>query len=319
VNHYSENNPNPAMMLFLQTLGFGGVIPAFNPHDVDSIQNASDAALGTWSFLFGDGGAACDAATLSGPAHAECIVGQPAPLQLLGWIWSASQAVIEYPRTFTLGGSLDYQIPNVDTVLRLEAAYDFDRHINNTRKYDGMDRSDVLLAAIGLDRSFFIPILNKDRTAFVSFQTFVEHVMDYDGTRRNGMVVPETNVISTFFIENYWRQDSIVLTNFFAYDWNARAWITGPKLKWVMNDQLSFEVGINLLQGSKKTHNIRDICSDATLNCLGDPTSWQTGNWQLINEDFRRNAEAPFWSLSSFADTMMEERDEIWAGVTYQF
>ena len=108
------------------------------------------------------------------------------------------------------------------------------------------------MAAIGLDRSFFIPILNKDRTAFVSFQTFVEHV---HGLRRRTTAAAwslyETNVISTFFIENYWRNDSIVLTNFFAYDWVAKAWITGPKLKWVMNDQISFEVGVNLLQGSK--------------------------------------------------------------------
>ena len=229
--------------------------------------------------------------------------------------------MIQYPRTFTAGGSLDYQIPNIDTVLRLETAYDFNRAINNTKKSDGIDHSDVLLAAIGLDRSFFIPWLNKDRTAFVSFQTFVEHVMDYDGSRGNtsGMIVHETDVISTFFIENYWRSDSIVLTNFFAYDWGAKAWITGPKLKWVMNDKISFEVGINLLQGSKSEHDIRNICKDGGLGCLGDPTTWNTGSWQLINFQYDRTAEAPFWNEESFADRMMEKRDEVWAGVTYQF
>ena len=178
----------------------------------------------------------------------------------------------------------------------------------------------MLLAAIGLDRSFFIPLLNKDRTAFVSFQTFIEHVMDYDGNSRSGMVQHENNIISTFFIENYWRNDSIVLTNFLAYDWSAQAWITGPKLKWVMNDKISFEVGINLLQGSKNEHNIRDICPSGGYDCLG--RSDHLERRQLAADQLRLQASyamAPWFSKASFADNMMEKRDEVWAGVTYQF
>ena len=270
-NHYTTTNPNPAMMLFLQGLGVpGAIIPAFNAYDEASINASSANALGTWGALFGPAGAACpDTPADANATKALCIAGSG--LQALGWIWSASQAELQYNRVFTLGGSLDYQIPGIDTVLRLETAYDFDRAINNTNKANGLDHSDVLMAAIGLDRSFFIPILNKDRTAFVSFQTFAEHVLNHDGNNRRGMVVYETNVISTFFIENYWRNDSIVLTNFFAYDWAAKAWITGPKLKWVMNDKISFEVGVNLLGGKKAEHNIRDICPSGGYDCLGDP------------------------------------------------
>ena len=306
-NLYSTSNPNPAMMLFLQALGFDGtIIPAFNPYDQASVQAASNNALAVWQ------GALAPCAN-----DPICIAGSG--LQPLGWMWSASQAELQYPRTFTLGGSMDYQIPGIDTVLRLETAYDFGRTINNTNKSDGLDDSDVLLAAIGLDRSFFIPILNKDRTAFVSFQTFVEHVMDYEGDSRSGMVAHENSVISTFFIENYWRNDSIVLTNFVAYDWAAQAWITGPQLKWVMNDKISFTVGINLLQGSENEHNIRDICPSGGYDCLSDPTTWNSGNWQLINYQFKKYAMAPWFSKASFADNMMEKRDEVWAGVTYQF
>ena len=133
------------------------------------------------------------------------------------------------------------------------------------------------------------------------------------------MTTYEWSVISTFFIENYWRGDSIVLTNFFAYDWGAKAWITGPKFKWVMNESLFFEVGVNLLQGQGRDHNIRDICKDGSLSCLGDPTTWQKGNWQLINQNFARTAEGPFWNMESFADHQMKHRDEVWFGATYQF
>ena len=322
-NLYSTNNPNPAMMLFLQSLGFGeATIPGFNPYDIKgtgpgSVQAASANALGTWDFLFGPAGVACPDTPNGNVTKAKCISKSGA--QALGWIWSSSEATLEYPRTFTLGGSMDYQIPNIDTVLRMEAAYDFNRAIENTNKSDGIDHSDVVLAAVGLDRSFFIPFLNKDRTAFVSFQTFMEHVMNFDGNLNQGMTQYEWSVISTFFIENYWRGDSLVLTNFFAYDWGAKAWITGPKFKWIVNESLFFEVGVNLLQGQGRQHNIRDICKDGSLSCLGDPTTWQTGNWQLINSNFNRTAEGPFWSMESFADHQMKHRDEVWFGATYQF
>ncbi|HTO52469.1 MAG TPA: DUF1302 family protein [Myxococcota bacterium] len=321
-NPYSVKNPNPAMMLFLQGLGVpASVIPVFDPFNEASINASSANALATWNALFGPAGGACPDTGTPGHsmnvAKAKCIAGSG--LQALGWIWSSSQGVAEYPRTFTLGASMDYQIPNIDTVLRAEAAYDFDREIQNTRKLDGIDHSDVVLASIGLDRSVFIPFLNKDRTAFVSFQTFMQHIMNYDGNNRAGMADYEWNVISTFFIENYWRGDSLVLTNFFAYDWAAHAWITGPKFKWIVNESFYMEVGINLLQGKKAIHNISDICKSGQLDCLGDPTSWTPGNWQLINKNFARYAEGPYWNLESFADTQMEKRDEVWFGATYQF
>jgi hypothetical protein len=317
-NPYSTHNPNPAMMLFLQSIGFDAFIPTFNPYDPASISASSEAARTTWNNFFGAAGAVCpDTPTSKNVAKAKCIAASQ--LQPLGWIWSSSQAVVEYPRTFTLGGSADYQIPNIDTVLRMEASYDFDREIQNTKKIDGIDHSDVVAAAIGLDRSFFIPFVNKDRTAFLSFQTFMEHVMNFDGNQTVGMATYEWNVISTFFMQNYWRGDSIVLTNFFAYDWAAHAWITGPSLKWILNESLFFEMGVNFLEGSKRVHNIRDICPSGQLNCLGDPTTWNGGNWQLINKQFARTAEGPYWNLESFADSQMQHRDELWFGATYQF
>ena len=322
-NLYSTTNPNPAMMLFLQAVGVPGtILPAFNPYDIKgagptSVNTVSQGALATWGALFGPAGALCPDTPNGNVTKAKCIANSG--LQALGWIWSSSEATLEYPRTFTLGGSADYQIPNIDTVLRMEAAYDFNRTINDTTQADGISHSDVVLAAIGLDRSFFIPFLNKDRTAFVSFQTFMEHVMNFNGNNNTGMTTYEWSVISTFFIENYWRGDSLVLTNFFAYDWAAKAWITGPKFKWVYDESLYFEVGVNLLQGQNHEHNIRDICKDGSLSCLGDPTTWQTGNWQLINQNFKRTAEASWWNMESFADHQMKHRDEVWFGVTYQF
>lgn len=256
-------------------------------------------------------------AGLSGQTLGECADA----LGALGLPWSASEFILKYPRVLTLGASMDYQVPGIDTVLRIEMAYDVDRGINNTASRDAVDESDVFLAAIGLDRSTFIPFLNANRTAFLSFQTFFEHVIDYDDGRGkdDGMIVDETNVISTMFMQNYWRNDSIILTSFLAYDWKAQAWITGPYLRWVYDEHLFFDVGVNLLWGKQQKHNIRDICADSSLSCLGDPDTWNDGNWQLLNRDFFRTAESPFFGKESFADQFMESRDEFWFGVTYQW
>jgi uncharacterized protein DUF1302 len=315
-NPYSTHNPNPAMMMFLQAVGFDALIPAFDPFNAASIQASSDSVLNN---VWKPTGVACDSIAGAGKARHDARLACYGSIQLLGWIWSSSQAVVEYPRTFTLGGSMDYQIPNIDTVLRLEASYDFNRAIEDTNRLDGIGHSDVALAAIGLDRSFFIPFLNKDRTAFVSGQTFMQHIMNFDGNQRAGMTDYEWSVISTLFMQNYWRGDSIVLTNFFAYDWSAHAWVTGPSLKWILNESLYFEGGINLLQGRGHQHNIRDICKDGSVDCLGNPDSWNIGNWQLINAGFQQRSQSPFWGMESFADRQMKKRDEVWFGVTYQF
>src|SRR5262245_18726495 len=50
-NHYNVNNPNPAMMPFLQSLGVPAtIIPAFDPYDVSprgSVDASSANALAT--------------------------------------------------------------------------------------------------------------------------------------------------------------------------------------------------------------------------------------------------------------------------------
>jgi hypothetical protein len=351
VNPYSTENPNPAALLFLQGIGVGEAIgtvdgladlspvfgfldlgdtsgwtEGFDPYDSAQVKQASDNLLQLWNLMFNTLGPETSVpfnplsgcAGLSGDALIDCAN----PLLPLALPWTASEVVLKYPRVWTIGASADYQIPDSDTVLRTEIAYDVQRGINNTSKANGRDKSDVFLAAIGIDRPTYISFLNPDRTAFITFQTFIEHVMDYDdGGYGNGMVVPETQVISTFQMQNYWRNDSIILTNFLAYDWNARAWATGPTLRWIYNNNIFFEIGANFLfgGGNNHRHNIRDLCGDQTLSCLGDPTSWQAGQWQALNAGLERTPRYPWFARQGFADQFMEDRDEYWIGITYQF
>jgi hypothetical protein len=133
------------------------------------------------------------------------------------------------------------------------------------------------------------------------------------------MVPDETQIISTAFMQNYWRNDSITLTSFAAVDWRSQAVIIGPSLRYTYNEHLLFDIGFNMLWGTSRKQNIRDVCSNQTLSCLSDPTSWQDGNWQMLNAGLKQQAQSPFWGKESFADRFMRDRDEFWMGVTYQF
>jgi hypothetical protein len=334
-NAYSYSNPNPAAMLFLQGLGVGTLVDllspnvggrpwsGFDPYGNDNtLAQANAALLDAWKDVIG--GAGDPDATLCATETAEECAIQFGSLALP---WTASEAVLEYPRVLTLGASADYQIPGIDTILRVEVAGELDRHINNTLEADGVDSSDVFLAVVGLDRPTYIPFLNRNRTAFLTFQTFFEHIVDYEeGGRATGMVPYQDNIITTFQMQNFWRNDSIILTNLVAYDWMAQAWIWGPKLRWIVTNNVFFDLGVNMLWGGRdRHHNIYDLCEGGdgalvTATCdIADPETWAPGQWQALNADLQQSSQSPWWSKQSFADRFMEKRDEFYIGFTYQF
>ncbi len=236
--------------------------------------------------------------------------------------WGGAEFDLAYPKIFTVGASVDYQIPGIDTILRLEVANDFGRRVA-TASSDYFSKTDIFQIAIGLDRSTFIPFLNRNRTAFLSFQTFWERMLDYDdgNNPHDGMPGWENFVISTFFMQNYWRNDTIILTSFFAVDYYGAALITGPSLRYVHNDNLFFDVGVNVLWGRKRKHTIRSLCNTVgDLSCSGDPRTWRNGQFQSFMQDFAFPVTAAYGiGKSSFADRIMRERDEFWVGATYQF
>jgi hypothetical protein len=364
-NHYSTENPNPAVMLFIQGLAnAAGPVSA----TVDALAQVGAGAGGPFGYSGGvwlsgfdpyqhnvnqtiignDVGAQLGRAPLAGstleaanqdlqnawfaltqvldPANGGCagltgsaLAGCGSAISIFGLPWSGAEVTLKYPRIFTLGGSADYQIPGIDTVLRMEMAFDIDASIQDTSKRKNISKSSIFQMAVGLDRSTFIPFLNNKRTAFLSAQTFISHIIDYREKSGGEMVPDETQVISTVFMQNYWRNDSITLTSFAAVDWRSQAVIIGPSLRYTFNDHLLFDVGFNMLWGTTRKQNIRDLCSNQTLSCLDDPTTWQDGNWQTLNAGLQQRAEAPFWGKESFSDRFMRKRDEFWMGVTYQF
>ena len=239
---------------------------------------------------------------------------------LLALPWSASELVAHYPRVLTLGASMDYDVAALEAVLRLEVALDVDRGLTNTAKSTLEDSSDVFKLVIGVDRPTEIPLLGTSRPTFLSAQLFWERILDYeDGLGRgDGMVNPRDTLISTLFTHSYWLDDRLELTTFVVADWTHQAWAIGPMVRWSLKENLYLDVGVNLLLGRKQEHGFVNVCSDGSATCVGDPTTWVRGQTQTSNRGLQRKAEAP-WFSESFADRYMEQRDEVWFGVTWEF
>jgi len=337
-NRYSVANPNPSALLLLQALGAANglpmaAVPAFDPFDAASTQVAGATLAATYSALVG---AVCGSFMGSGDVEGlrQCISGNnaglmgvlPAGFQLNQLLLplAGGEFTLEYPRVFTLGASADYQIPNADGVLRFELAYDFDRKIQDTGEEDLIDSSDVVSALIGLDLNPFISFLNPNRTSFLSGQLFVQHILQYDDDGQGRRFIPdETSLIATLFMQNFFRNDGVILTTFAAYDVGAQAFAFGPSLKWILSERVFLELGANIVSGRRQTRPLRNLCTggDLSIACLSDPTdpSYQAGNFQALNRGFARTAETPFLETRSFGDRFAENRDEIFVSLTYQF
>jgi hypothetical protein len=234
--------------------------------------------------------------------------------------WAGSEIVADYPRVLTLGGSLDYDAESLGAVVRLEMAYDIDRAFTNTAVAGLRDDSDVFKLAIGIDRPTTIPFLGASRPTMISVQTFWERILDYDDGRghADGMVNPRDGLISTLYLQSSWRSDRLRLITLVVADWSHQAWAIGPTLRWHHSDHLSFDLGLHILAGRRQEHGFRDTCPTDDLTCLPDPTTWNPGQYQSLNRNLQRAGEAPFFP-ESFADRYMEERDEVWFGVTWEF
>ena len=168
--------------------------------------------------------------------------------------WFASglpggQTDIQYKQASTTGLSFDWFEANSGVVFRIESSFTVDELVNNTRRPDWTDTSDVMRWSIGLDRPTWIKWLNKDRTFFLSMQIFDTWYLDHDGGKHDGMFVDEHNFITTFFyIANYFR-DTVKPVGFIVWEDASNSWVAGQSVEWLLDNHWSIKGGFNTIWG----------------------------------------------------------------------
>jgi len=164
----------------------------------------------------------------------------------------------DHKRNLTLGLAVDYFEDFTGIVFRIESSYTLDELVQNTRKRDFTDETDVLRFSIGMDRPTFIKFLNPNRTFFLSAQIFQTWWIDHDGDRSTGMLNPEREWIYTFFAQGQYLRDRLTPQAFIVWEQKSNGWIGGFQVQYLFNNNWSAVFGGNFTwQGQRnKTHDV---------------------------------------------------------------
>jgi hypothetical protein len=172
---------------------------------------------------------------------------------------------IDFPRVSLVGGSLDLYLDSIKSVLRVEAAYTTGEEFANTLQPRLFSESDVVRWVLGVDRSTFIPFLNKKRAYLLSMQVFGQHLLDYErqtglGGLEVGMPDHDDNYIATLLIKGWYKNDRLSPQVIIAHDFGAKATAIVPSLDWLINNnwRLTALVNIKTGTGAQKFDDCRD-------------------------------------------------------------
>lgn len=168
-------------------------------------------------------------------------------LQVFGGLTS-----IVYDQVHTTGLSVDYFDQWSGIVFRVESSFTGDEVVNNTRKANWVDESDVVRFSLGLDRPTFIRWLNKNRTFFLSLQVFDTWYLDHEGGANDGFFVDEHNWIGTFFWETYYMRDQIKPSGFVVFEESSDTWVFGANIQWFIDNHWSIKAGVHLVEDKDK-------------------------------------------------------------------
>lgn len=164
------------------------------------------------------------------------------------------QTHIAYKQAHTTGMAIDYFEPWSGVVFRIESSITLDEIVNNTRKADWVDKSDVMRWSIGLDRPTFIPWLNKDRTFFLSMQLFDTWYLDHEGDKNTGYFVDDHNFIWTFFFIGNYMRDTLKPVGFLVWEEAANSWTAGLNLEWLIDNHWSVKGGLHTIWGGDNNY-----------------------------------------------------------------
>lgn len=154
-----------------------------------------------------------------------------------------SQVSVDFQQAHTTGVSADYFDEWSGIVFRLESSFTGDEYVNNTRKANWTDESDVVRYSIGLDRQTIIPMLNPVRTFFLSAQLFDTWYLDHEGTDTEGMFNGEHNYIVTAFANTKYLRDQLTPQAFAVWEEESNSKVLGFSLEYLMNNNASVTAG----------------------------------------------------------------------------
>ena len=228
---------------------------------------------------------------------------------------------IAFPEVDLIGGSLDFAVDSIKSVFRVEATYTTGEEFANTLEPDLFSESDMFRWVLGIDRSTFIPFLNKKRAFLISAQVFGEHMLDHELEQRPlgeaGIPNWEDNYTGTLLIKGWYKSDTISPQIIFAHDYKASATVIAPSVDWLISDSWRFTVTANVKVGDTAEDYEFDDCRGCnpfppfTASPLHpDPNQSGSNGWSSVE---------PLGRFRSGPIAMASEEDEIQITLRYRF
>jgi hypothetical protein len=156
---------------------------------------------------------------------------------------------MHFPRVNLLGGSMDFQVPEANAAVRVEAAFTDGEEFANTAKPELYSKNRVFRAVIGVDRPTFIPFISETSATLISGQLFYQHIFNHEWDRGQlgpvGMPDWENNFIGTLLIKGFLKNGTVSPQVIFAHDFKARATAMAPQVEWNVTNDLKLTVGAN--------------------------------------------------------------------------
>jgi hypothetical protein len=166
---------------------------------------------------------------------------------------------IDFPRLTMVGASADFYVDPLKSAFRVEVAHTSGEEFPNTLREQMYSQSDVVRWVIGIDRSTFIPFLNKNRAFLLSLQVFGQHLLDHELQNVNAQGVPtlsevgmvdwKSNYIATFLFQGNYMNDRLTPQILTAYDFGADSGVVSPSVDWKINNGWRLIAAINLKFG----------------------------------------------------------------------
>ena len=227
---------------------------------------------------------------------------------------------VVYKKNNTTGLAVDYFEDFTGIVFRLESSLTVDELVNNTKKVDFVDDTNVMRFSLGMDRPTFIHFLNPTRTFFLSGQVFHTWLINHDGTSSRGMLTDQNTWIFTFFAQGQYMRDRLTPQGFIVWDQQSNGWIAGSQVQYLFNNNWSAAIGGNFQWGGRR-NEFHDngaftsfVYASSPLNPSippGDPPGLGGGRGRPVQRTFFGDAQN--------GATCCRKNDEFFFRVQYQF
>jgi hypothetical protein len=226
---------------------------------------------------------------------------------------------IYFPRVNMVGGSMDMQLEEIKSSLRLETAVTKGEEFANTAKPGLYSESKVWRYVIGLDRPTFIPFLNEGRAFLLSGQLFGQHLLDHEEYRgpwgKYGMPDHKHNHIATFLMKGWYMNDRVSPQIIMAHDFQAGSSVAAPSVEWLYSDNLKITFGANYKfgDGAQKWNDARDT------NPFPPFSGGQAGRLGTVQGPVGLTGYEPLGRFRAGPIGMANKEDEVSITVRYKF